>query len=263
MNNKQLIIFNLLLFLATTCLLQISFLQPAFAQKDDLIVDEKSVPRVKHSSTNDDTILYQRDSETGILNSGHSLTKDDNIRCSLLYHFNANLYNISQISSFEFIFAKQLQYPSLPWLELFFSMTSATFSQIAKNNEHLGEDNVMLDDSKDDLFSLGMGLGYRFKTIQTLLKGIIDSNTIFETTTAFLTYHSLNERYYSQKFTGVGLRADFGIHKRTALSWHYGLRFSYNIAPVKRSAMTSAERSHDRSLNLAWITLAIDLAFYF
>jgi hypothetical protein len=86
---------------------------------------------------------------------------------------------------------------------------------------------------------------------------------MFTTTSAGIGYYSFDENFTGQSYGGPGLKTDFGLHRRSSRSVHYGVRMSYHLASVKRAEEVEGETSSQRALTLSWLTFGFDLSFYF
>lgn len=199
--------------------------------------------------------IKRRDLDTGIEMEDYNTSKD-NSRFSLLYHLNHDAASITGVSSIEVNYAHRFENI---WLELTAAKTTAKFGEITKKaNEYTAFGDDLMTQS-EDLTTVGAGIGLR----NTWIQNLIPSPKVFSTTAAFLTYNQFTENFLSKTFSGPGLKADFGIHKRSSDSMHYGMRMSYNLAQVTREKEFETENSASRSLLLSWLTFAFDISFYF
>lgn len=201
------------------------------------------------------TVLKRRDIETGVFLQDYNTYSDKN-RTSFLYHVNNDINSITNITTLEFNYAHKFE---LAWLELFAIRTTATFNEITDSNPNDFSGGEALDLTEESLLAFGAGLSYRSSWIQEL----VNSDKMFTTTAASLGWYSLSENFSGFTYSGPGIKTDFGIHRRSSRSMHYGVRMSYNLASVKRAQETELERSSQRSLTLSWLTVGFDLSFYF
>lgn len=201
-------------------------------------------------------LIQMRDIETGLMVDRHRIKEDKN-RISFLFHVNTNLYNISDVTGLEFNYAHHFKNY---WLEFFFMRTQADFYRIVDetNSADLPASST-LDQSNDELSIYGIGISMRGAWIQEL----INSESIYTHTGANLAYYNLNQNLSSTSYSGPGLKADFGIHVRNSKTMHYGLRTTYYLAHVRRAQAFEGEDSSNRSLLLTWMTIGVDLSFYF
>lgn len=202
-------------------------------------------------------VLNKIDNDTDLIISSHSVSDDNNI-FSVTYKIYPSVQGFSNISNLEVSYSKKLNYC---WLDFMISRAMTKFSTITTNNPYLGQTSDKLEKSKDELLTAGIGIGYRSTYVQKALENIMFSEDIFETTSAKLTYHNLNEKFYDKSFTGPGIQTDFGIHKRILNGFHFGMKFAYNLASVKKSKEGNSTSSSG-SLVLSWVSFGIDFGFY-
>jgi hypothetical protein len=227
-----------------------------FSAKGQELREIKRTNDKQFRTSGDDLLITMTDDERGLVLGDYSIANDSG-RLSLLYHVNADLKDATKVSTFEFNYAKKFD---LAWLEFFVARSTINFSQMAKYNATVlrgaSLDDILAED--EGILSLGAGLSYRTRYIQDLL----GFDTWFESVGASLAYYQMDENFTEEKFSGLGIKADFGIHKRTSKNFHIGGKMSYNLAPVKRSA-DGDEPSSDRALLLRWLSFAVDLSYYF
>lgn len=204
----------------------------------------------------DNVSIQERNENTGLLLKDFDTSKDQH-RYGIQLQLNSHLNALTEIMGYEFSYGNKMDVGG--WVEFLVSKISASFSQIATAHSGLASPSDTLDDTTEDLMQLGLGLGYR----TTLIQEFIDSRYFFETINVYATYNSLDENFTGQSYSGPGLRADYGIHRRVSKGTHYGIKLSYNLANVKRSALTDGESGKDRSLVLSWLGLSFDIALYF
>lgn len=204
---------------------------------------------------NTGTVIKQRDFETGLVKEDYN-TQMDKARTSFHLLANHDLASVTGLYSLEFIYAHRFE--SL-WWEFVASKTSAKFGEISQRNSELALALDDLESTQEDLISLGMGVGFRNSWIQNLIR----YDDIFSTTSAALTYNKFSENFIGRDYSGPGLRADFGIHKRSSTRMHYGFKMSYNLAQVKRAKQVDTEDSASRSLTLSWLSAGLDISFYY
>lgn len=202
-----------------------------------------------------DIIIRQIDRELGIFLDDYT-TDSDQHRFGLQYHFNSDLKNPFEMATFEGNYAYRL---GVAWLEFCAALTRGKYREMTRiNNSIGGETEDQLEQTASNL-SIGGGLGYRTRYIRNLIK----SDNIFETIAAYLTYNSFSDTNRSESYTGYGIKADFGVHKRTGARSHWGMKMSYNLATVRKSEEFEGQGSAARSLTLTWLTLGLDYSFYF
>lgn len=222
---------------------------------NDQILDKKDV------TLQDESIIYDMNKETGIKDKSHYTGRDDyKFSGNYLGHWELNKF--TEISSFDVHFSKRFDDF---WVETFLSRTAATFKAISENKtSNVGAISTSEArfqrpaEAKELLLSGGVGVGYRFKMIYQF----IETSDVFETITAYLVRHMLDESYRSENYNGYGVRADYGIHKRTSTSFFYGGRLSYNFGMVKRR-LADQESDSEGSLALSWLAFGFEAGYYF
>ena len=189
-----------------------------------------------------------RDDTTGIY-YGEYHTSEDTSYGSLLVHINSSLKNSLNVSTFEFIYGRPRE---VGRVEYSMSRTVATFGEI-------GDLTSIDEQSKNEILTFGIGYGYKLRMVGHLF----NSDIIFDTTTASLTYNVLSQKENGKTYGGIGLKADYGIHFRQTKYMHYGFKFAYHIASLRRGVDYEGETSALRSLTVSWTTFGFDVTFYF
>ncbi len=248
---------GLILYFALS-LLSIS-LWPCMAENifsdEDLSASFEKSDKQELSLLKSNTILKQRDPQTGIFSEDY-YTEQDQHRFSLLIHANQDPKGLTDILAFEAIYAHRLK---AVWLEFFIQQTKARFGEIAQPTTALGTDPVKQQASQDTINMIGGGIMHRSSWVQNL----IDSDKVFTSTSANFSYSSLSDELLQKEFKGAGLKADFGLHRRSSRTMHYGIKMSYHLAKLKRPQEFETETSSQRTLLLTWLTFGFDLSFYF
>ncbi|MEC7275118.1 MAG: hypothetical protein VXV96_02270 [Bdellovibrionota bacterium] len=250
MIKNLLLLFSLLLCVLATKAqdrleLSDSEMGEAFTEEELKVIDNKERG----------TVLKRRDIETGIFLKNYN-TYDDKNRTSFLYHLNNDISSPTDLTTLEFNYAHRFE---LAWLELFAFRTSGKFREITDNNPGDFGTSFDLEDTDETLFAFGAAISYRSRWIQDL----VNSDKMFTTTSAGIGYYSFDENFTGQSYGGPGLKTDFGLHRRSSRSVHYGVRMSYHLASVKRAEEVEGETSSQRALTLSWLTFGFDLSFYF
>lgn len=246
---RLLIITQLLGFLSSTlCAQNIGSdtdLTTTFTQNDVEIKDD-----LRKGS-----ILRKRNAETGLFIKDYN-TQSDKSRLSLLYHVNSDLKHLSGLQTLEAIYAYRF---NEIWLELFGLKTFGKFNELTTTNPNETTASTELLNSGDTVMALGASIALRDNWISHL----VNSDKIFTTTAAGIGWYSFTENLKGKTYSGPGLKADFGIHRRATRTMHYGVKLSYNLASVKRPADFENESSSKRAQTLTWLTLGFDISFYF
>ncbi len=250
--------------ISTLVLLSLLYVNTATAQSslpptdDELEGDLKYLKSGKskaEKSINEELRIQNYDLEAGVSLDSYSTSKDSS-RVSLIYNLNANPMKAMNISGIEFQYAKRLDYA---WWEFYGAQSSAIFSEIADDNSQFPTSTA--DEIAEQTLTttiIGTGLSYRTSLIQTLF----ESDNLFETMGASINYNNTSTEL-GDSYSGFGMKADLGIHFRSSNTLHWGIRFNYNIAHVKRAPATDTETSSQGSLLLNWTSLAGDISFYF
>lgn len=205
-----------------------------------IIISLLLLPALLSAST-----FLERNSKTGVLDTQYSTLKDSS-RWTLAVHMNGDPMSPMDYMNFELIYSKKMEYC---WLDFFASSSSGTASTYTS----------MGSDTKESLISGGIGVSYRFRFLQNVIK----SNRVFETTGASLAYYGFTENVTGQNYSGGGIKVDYGIHYRSSSKFHFGVRFTYNLGTVFRAELTPGESSSSRSLTLSWTSLAAEIGYYF
>jgi hypothetical protein len=255
MRNLILLLALLVITLSTTNAQEAGTLPPTDEELEGELKYLRSGKSKDSKSLDEELKIKNYDLERGVSLDSYS-TNQDSLRASFMYNFNADLLDAMGVNGFEFQLAKKLDHA---WWEFYVAQSGATFSEIAEDNAQFpGYTPDEIGEQKLTTLSLGTGLSYRTSLIQTLF----NSDNLFETVGAMVSYNSTKTEL-GESYAGPGMKADFGLHFRTSNSIHWGARFNYNLAQVKRSAEDYTESSSSRSLLLQWTTFAIDLSYYF
>lgn len=206
---------------------------------------------------NEQLTLEEKNRSLGLISSYDII--DDKTFLTFAGHINADMAGLTDLMGLQISYMKRLKHF---WLNGFLSTTRTTFETISHQNDFLDPADPIADDTNESIISLGAGAGYRFFWIQQLLDSIFDTRDIYEYTTASLVYHTLSEKHTGNSFTGFGLQTEFTIAKRLSPSYHLGVKTSYNISSVKRK-VPEGESASANSLAISWLSLALELGFYF
>jgi len=233
-------------------------------EKGEKLDRSKNVKEKEEENTNvyremkdsdQDIVISQIDKELGIYLEDYS-TDNDQHRFGLNYHFNTDLKNPFEITTMEANYAYRL---GVAWLEICAALTTGKYRELTRLNGSIGAESENQREENATNLTLGGGLGYRTRYIRNL----INSSNIFETIAAYLTYNSFSDNFRSESYTGYGIKADFGVHKRTGARSHWGMKMSYNLASVRKAKQFEGEGSAARSLTITWLTFGLEYSFYF
>jgi hypothetical protein len=254
------VVRNLILILALIVISNVGQSQSSGIDTDKQLETDESLG-YKKSINPDQIVLVEQDDESGVLKDPYD-TLGDNSRVSFLYHLNSDLKNAMALTALEFNYAF---YKNGKWIEFFLERISSNFSEVSENHTNSASNTSAevnfqrVPEDGQTIIGFGGGLGYRSTWIQELIK----SENLFTTTSFALGIFQLNDSLRSLDYRGPGMKADFGLHKRSGRNTHYGLRMSYQLAQVKREAIFDGESSSERSLLLSWLSFGFDLSFYY
>lgn len=179
-------------------------------------------------------------------------TRDDKHHFSFTGNFNLDVSRFSDIVGFDLSYGYNFAIGGS--IEFIISKNNPLFTRVADpfENEELGN-------TKEDLLTIGLGLGWR----SDLIQNIIPWERLFDTFTFYLTYNSFDELYFAKKYTGLGFRVDYLAKYRWTKLLHLGLKISYANAWTTREQEFENESRTDRRLNLGWMTLGLDIGLNF
>lgn len=211
-----------------------------------------------------ESMIYDFDTDLGIKDQRKYTGTDSNKMAIAGYvssdyeHFNDNL-------GVEFNYMHRSDSYSQFWYGFQVFQNRTYFDAITQNHEKEAGDDVNADsqfqrptDVKNTVLAGGLGAGYRFK----LLMDFFPTEDVFESVDVFVNYVTLDETYIGKKYQGYGLTTTYGIHKRLNTTYFWGGKFAYNLASVTREAIGDESKS-ERTFALAWLTLGLELGFFF
>lgn len=209
----------------------------------------------KEKSFDENISILEKDQETGI--SSRYDTQTDDAVFNLGYSINPSPLKVADIQTLDLTYSFPLR---SFWFSFHFAGGYYSFRAITQKNDSMSvDDEEELDISKDILVQGGLGLGMRSGFIRKL----IPLRNLFTTTYAYVTGNYLNQTYTTKTYLGPGILTQFGLHMRQNPTFHYGLKFTYNLSQVTRSAESEDEKRSARSLVLSWASVGVDLALYF
>lgn len=212
----------------------------------------------------DESMIYNFNSNLG-LRDQRKYTGVDKNKFAVAGHISSNYEHLDNLMGFEINYLRRSsRYDKVWWGGQVFNH-NAKFDAITQNHASFKSTNPGSEAANqrpngvdNTVMGAGLGLSYRFK----LLLDFWDTEDVFETVDVFANYIILNEKHIDQSYTGYGLTANYGIHKRSGTSFFYGGKLSYNLASVTREAIND-EKKEDRSLTLGWLSLALELGVFF
>lgn len=251
MKNAVLLFFMILMGLASR-----SWAQVEQNAEDQALTDTFTQEELEEiDSLKQGTVLKRRNVKTGLFMKDYNTYEDKN-RTSFIYHVNNDLTALTNIQTLEFNYAHRFE---LAWVEFFGLRTAGKFAELTDNNPSDGADTDELRDTDDQVLAFGAAISYRSDWVQEL----VGSDKMFTTTSAGLGWYNYTQNLRVKSYSGPGLKCDFGLHRRSSRSFHYGLKMSYHLADVKRAAEFEGETSSQRNQVLSWLTFGFDLSFYF
>lgn len=206
-----------------------------------------------HFGTN--ILENQRDSKTGLEVSYNTFTDSNRVNFSLL--FNSDIKDFSDIVMAEIslgLFLKDNKY-----FDIFVNTQTNKYGSMAARAADISGDPEVIDETKENFFSLGMGPTYR----SYFIRDLIPLDNIFETVHAAAAFGWFFEDISNESYFGPGVKADLGIHFRVNKSFHIGTKLSWNHYWVKREEKFVDEDQGLRTLSLTWLAFGLDLALYF
>lgn len=209
-----------------------------------------------------ESMIYNFNNELGIKDQ-RRYTGTDRNRLSIAGHVYGNYEQFSDMLGGEISYMRRSTRYHQMWYGAQFFQQKTYFDAITKNASPNTRPNSegsfnRPGEVKNTVMAIGLGVGYRFK----LLLDFFETEDVFESIDVFVNAVQLDETFIGEKYRGYGLTTNYGIHKRSGTSFFYGGKFSYNVASVTRNAIENEKKS-DRSLSLGWLSLALELGFFF
>ena len=200
----------------------------------------------------DESLVYITNTELGIKDQRRFTGLDRN-KLSASLHLNGQYEYLQKLLGFEVTYLRRMDNWSKLWVGGTIRRTATQWDQISTKSDEGGGEAAFQrpNDAEQTLNTVGLGFGYRFKMFLDFFK----TEDVFESVQAFATYNTLAEGFTGENYTGYGLTADYGLHKRTRQSFFYGAKFTYNLAWV--------ELDKDRDFSLGWYTFALETGFIF
>lgn len=210
-----------------------------------------------------ESMIYDFNTDLGIKDQ-RQYTGNDRNRFSIAGHLSGDYEHFNDILGGEVSYMRRsTRYNQIWWGAQFFTHNTyfdaiTQNRKIASSNPNAESNYIRPGDTKNTVMAAGLGVGYRFK----LLLDFFPTEDMFESVDVFVNGLELNEKFIKQKYRGYGLTTNYGIHKRSSTSFFYGGKFSYNIASVTREAIGNESKS-DRSLSLGWLSIALEMGFFY
>ncbi len=211
-----------------------------------------------------DSMIYDLNTDLGIKDQ-RKYTGTDGNRISLAGHISADYEHFNDMLGVDFNYMHRSSKYNQMWYGLQLFQQKTMFDAITQNQDVKAGDDAN-DESqfqrpsgtKANVFGAGVGLGYRFK----LLMEFFPTEDVFENIDVFANFITMDEKFINRKYNGYGLTTNYGIHKRSSTNFFYGGKLSYNLASVTRKPIGDEGKS-DRSFALGWLSLGLELGFFF
>ncbi len=226
--------------------------QRASINERPIELTEKDVDAIEQEINNIN--LDEFNTSTGVVKNGRTTANDQNL-LGLRGFMRPLLTDLTAQMGYEVSYAHLVRDM---WIEAFANIINAKFRTIGDPSQLTG-DREEINETSESINSFGLGFGYRSHYIQ----GLLDNKRLGELISAYLTYYSMSEAYTQTSYSGVGIRTDFGIFHRSSESTQLAMRLSYNLAPLTHAPEFEGQTHNERSLTLSWVSLGVDLSFYF
>lgn len=184
-----------------------------------------------------------------------------NKRITLAYYSALSMSDFGSIGDYEFQFGYDI---GNYWLEVLIGQGKAQFGAVGSNSSAAAqpesEGNFVREDEVEESY-LYMGVGASLRSRH--LADLLSFNRVYETFHGYVTYHTLTEELREEDYAGFGARADASINYLLSESSHVGVKFSFGLSSLKRTAAYEGETSSQRSLMFHWNRVGLDYSFYF
>lgn len=229
------------------------FLQKASATDKNVFENSNEL---KHDN---ETTFEDFDKDLGIIQDAH-YTGLENSQLTFSIHLSSNIAAFSEVSSFEGQYSYKLKDFQDSWVSLMLKQTSANYSAVAE--EIVGSQsanpnansNTIRGDELQLIFTTGIGIGHRFK--------LFTSGRFFEKVSAFATLNFVTDSTTNDQYQGFGFISEYALYYRSAKSFFYGTKVSYNVMALERAAVAN-EGLDDRSLVFGHTSLAFELGYFY
>ena len=210
----------------------------------------------------DESMIYDFDSDLGIKDQRRYTGTDKN-RFSVSGLVSANYEQLQSVLGGDVTYMRRTSRYNQVWWGGQFFYQNVEFDAVTQNRTSGSNPNgeqafQRPGGTKNSVMAGGLGASYRFK----LLLDFFETEDVFENIDVFANYVQFKEDFINKSYRGYGLTTNYGIHKRSSTSFFYGGKLSYNIASVTREALGD-EKKRDRSLTLGWLSLGLEIGFFF
>ena len=174
-------------------------------------------------------------------------------RFSIFGAVNPNPGQLTSLSTISASYATKL---STYWLEFNLQASSGMFQKMTMNNAlATGLTDTALYDSRSTHSSLGVGAMLE----SNYARIFFNSESLYETSSAYLTYNMFKAGPVSSTFTGPGIMTKFSLCKKFTDVFSLGANLNYQLASVKRASNAATEPSSAQSLTVSYVTLCVEL----
>lgn len=204
-----------------------------------------------------ESMIYDLNTDLGIKDQ-RKYTGTDRNRLSMSGHLSADYEHLTELLGADVsYFRRSNSYDRIWWgFQAFQYRTRFDAIAEAQADEAL----TRSGDAKGTLTAAGLGLSYRFK----LFLDFWPMEDRYENIDVFVNYLRYQESFIDKTYQGYGLTTSYGFIKRSSTNFYYGPKISYNIAPVRREKMDTAETSkRARSMTVGWLSAALEIGFFY
>lgn len=219
-------------------------------------ITQKKINTIPEKYLYDESVIKDYDSSLGIISDAY-YTGSDEARISISIGLSQDYEDPSKVTSYDLMYFNKISNSyTKTWMAFQLKRTTANFSAISdeKNNQ----DGLPRLDNIQAFTMAGAGVAYRFNTIGNLF----NSQRTSELVSALANYVVHLDKSNDTNYAGYGLTTEYGINYRVSRSFFAGTKLSYNWATVERKD-EGDEKLIDRSLVFGWLTLGIELGYYF
>lgn len=211
-------------------------------------------------------LINDLDSEIGV-NVDRVYTGNDKHHFSIGYQFSPDYGDFTKIQAFEGQYHYKVDNTHDTWIGFLVKKDQNKFKAITNNSPTASRtpttdhdyDLARGDETKIDIMTAGIGVGYRFK----LLLDFMPTKSSFEKLMVFFNYLQMTDSEYSIDYNGYGLTADYSILVRSGKYLFYGLKLSYQIGAMKKIEKASGETTQDRSRSIGWLSTGFTAGYNF
>ena len=202
-------------------------------------------------------MIYDLNTDLGIKDQ-RKYTGTDKNRLSFAGHLSGDYEHLTETMGADVTYMRRTDNYDRIWWGFQFFQHRTRFDAVAE--PQTDEAPTRPGDARGILTAAGLGLSYRFK----LLLDFWPAEDRFENIDVFVNYLDYQESFLDKSYRGYGLTTSYGFIKRSSNNFYYGPKISYNIAPVTRDRIDTAETSkRARTMTLGWLTAAFEIGFFY